>query len=61
MDGRSEVMIDASKLSPACDEKVKVTFCRDSLTRLFTIDNIETENHNDDDPEDPDEEDFIVL
>ncbi|XP_039532725.1 uncharacterized protein LOC120482453 isoform X2 [Pimephales promelas] len=61
MDGRSEVMIDASKSSPACDEKVKVTFCRDSLTRLFTIDNIETENHNDDDPEDPDEEDFIVL
>lgn len=51
--------IESSRSSSACDEKVKVTFCKDSLTRLFTIDNIETEVHNDDDPEDPDEEDFI--
>lgn len=52
-------MIDTSRPSSACDEKVKVTFCRDSLTRLFTIENIETKDNNDDDPEDPDEEDFV--
>ncbi|XP_056109384.1 uncharacterized protein LOC130087183 [Rhinichthys klamathensis goyatoka] len=59
MDVRTETMIDTSS---ACDEKVTVTFCRDSRTRIFTIDNIETEDNNDDDPEVIfDYEDFIAL
>ncbi|XP_043076336.1 uncharacterized protein LOC122325345 isoform X2 [Puntigrus tetrazona] len=51
MDGRTEIMMDTSRSSSACDEKVKVTFCRNSLTRLFTIDDIETEDTNEDEPE----------
>ncbi len=60
-DGWTEIMMDTSRSSSACDEKVKVTFCRNSLTRIFTIDNIETEDTNDDEPEDPEDEDFIFL
>ncbi len=60
-DAWTEIMMDTSRTSTACDEKVKVTFCRNSLTRLFTIDNIETEDTNDDEPEDPEDEDFIFL
>ncbi|KAK7163649.1 hypothetical protein R3I93_007639 [Phoxinus phoxinus] len=50
-----------SRSSSACDEKVKVTFCRDSLTRLFTIDNIETEDNNDVDLEDLDDDDIEFI
>ncbi|XP_026050762.1 NACHT, LRR and PYD domains-containing protein 3-like [Carassius auratus] len=54
MNGCTAVMMDTSRSSSACDQKVKVSFFRDSLTRRFTIDNIETEDTNDDDPEDED-------
>lgn len=59
-DGHTEIMMDTSRSPSACDEKVKVTFCRNSQTRLFTIDGIETE---DKDPEDFDleDEDFIIF
>uniref|UniRef100_A0A8C2A692 NACHT domain-containing protein n=1 Tax=Cyprinus carpio TaxID=7962 RepID=A0A8C2A692_CYPCA len=56
----TEIM-DRSRSSKACDEKVKVTFFRDSLTRRFTIDNIETEDTNDDEPEDPEDIDFFFI
>jgi len=48
--------MDTSRSSSACDENVKVTFCRNPQTRLFTIDDTETE---DKDLEDPEDEDFI--
>ncbi|XP_067219391.1 uncharacterized protein [Chanodichthys erythropterus] len=59
-DGYTEIMMDTSRSPSACDEKVKVTFCRNSQTRLFTIDGIETE---DKDPEDfiLEDEDFIIF
>lgn len=60
-DGWTEIMMDTSTSSSACDEKVKVTFCRNSLTRLLATDNIETEDTNDNEPEDPEDEDFIFL
>ncbi|KAL1281020.1 hypothetical protein QQF64_015620 [Cirrhinus molitorella] len=60
-DGWTEIMMDTSKTSSASDEKVKVTFFRDSLTRLFAIDNIATEDTNDEEPEELEDEDFIFL
>ncbi|XP_073705997.1 uncharacterized protein [Garra rufa] len=60
-DGWTEIMMDTSKSSSASNEKVKVTFFRDSLTRLFAIDNIETEDTSDDEPEDPEDVDFVFL
>ncbi|XP_059419095.1 NACHT, LRR and PYD domains-containing protein 1 homolog isoform X3 [Carassius carassius] len=54
MNGCTAVMMDTSRSSSACDQKVKVSFFKDSLTRRFTIDKIETEDTNDDDPEDED-------
>ncbi|XP_067308815.1 uncharacterized protein [Pseudorasbora parva] len=59
-DGFNKIMSDTSR-SSAFNKKVKAIFSRDSLTRLFTIDNIEIEDHDDGDPEDPDDEDFIYL
>ncbi|XP_016430870.1 uncharacterized protein LOC107757802 [Sinocyclocheilus rhinocerous] len=54
-DGCTEM--DTSRSSSACNENLKITFCKNSLSRLFTTHEIDEDDNNNTE----DDEDFFLL